>query len=46
MSHQYSGLKEPLLKNYKLKSFPDAPQEIFNNLLKIGKDKNTTKSKA
>ena len=44
MSHQSELFKQPLLKKYPLKDYAKAPSNTFNNLLKIGKDKNTTRS--
>ena len=45
MSHQYSVIKEPILKQYPLTKYKEVPMKIFNNILKLGRDKNSSKSK-
>jgi hypothetical protein len=43
MSHQEKVIKEPLIKIYPIKKYPQVPLDSFNNLLKIGHNKNTSK---
>lgn len=44
MSHQVKLIKDPLLKAFPVKKYATLAVNNFNNLLKIGHDKNTTKS--
>jgi hypothetical protein len=43
MSHQSKLISKPILEDFPISKYPKMAIDNFNNLLKIGMDKNTTK---